>query len=338
MNKKTIITILLALVAVTGQGQTINWRIEGTVENASSTDTLIVINALNRKEITTLPVKDGRIQPVNGTLDEPAVCMIGRRGRNRWIRELVLEEGTVNISVDMNAGYLRNVGGTPLNDEVGALLALQFQKADHDTYHKKMYDAVTGIVTKHPDHVISPFLISSRIYVHTPTESLSLIDKLSTRLKASPDMDRLKEQLVVEQETEVGRMFKDMKGITPDGKPINLSDFVGRGNYVLADFWASWCSPCIAEIPHVIELHEKYKDKGLKVIGITVRDAPEKSGKMVEEKHIPFPQIYESKPMSTYGVLGIPYTILFAPDGTIIERGPLFVVEKIISAIFDESK
>ena len=238
----------------------------------------------------------------------------------------------------MNAGYLRNVGGTPLNDEVGALLALQFQKADHDTYHKKMYDAVTGIVTKHPDHVISPFLISSRIYVHTPTESLSLIDKLSTRLKASLDMDRLKEQLVVEQETEVGRMFKDMKGITPDGKPINLSDFVGRGNYVLADFWASWCSPCIAEIPHVIELHEKYKDKGLKVIGITVRDAPEKSGKMVEEKHIPFPQIYESKPMSTYGVLGIPYTILFSPNGTIIERGPLFVVEKKISAIFDESK
>ena len=59
---------------------------------------------------------------------------------------------------------------------------------------------------------------------------------------------------------------------------------------------------------------------------------------MVEEKHIPFPQIYESKPMSTYGVLGIPYTILFAPNGTIIERGPLFVVEKKISAIFDESK
>ena len=132
--------------------------------------------------------------------------------------------------------------------------------------------------------------------------------------------------------------FGNFDVFTPDGKPINLSDFVGRGNYVLADFWASWCSPCIAEIPHVIELHEKYKDKGLKVIGITVRDAPEKSGKMVEEKHIPFPQIYESKPMSTYGVLGIPYTILFAPNGTIIERGPLFVVEKKISAIFDESK
>lgn len=133
-------------------------------------------------------------------------------------------------------------------------------------------------------------------------------------------MDRLKESLLLAIETEEGKMFKELKGVSPDGKPTAISDFVGKGSYVLADFWASWCGPCKAEMPDVIALYEKYKDRGLKVIGITVNDTPEKSDSIVKLMGIPFPQIYESKPMSIYGITGIPHTILFAPDGTILSR------------------
>ena len=336
MNKKTIITILLALVTMTGWGHEINWRIEGTVENAAPSDTLYVIDAEKQKEIAILYVKDGKIIPTSGTLDEPAICCIAKKGMQGWIREFVLEDGTVNIGVDLKVHYLRHIGGTPMNDELKQTLALQFQKLDHETYHKKELEEITGIVSRHPDHIISPFLIESCKIIFTPTESLALIDRLSPELQQGADMDRLKESLLVEQETEVGRMFKEMKGISPDGKPTSISDYVGKGDYVLADFWASWCIPCRHEIPEVIALHEKYEGKGLKVIGITVHDSPEKSDKVVEQMRIPFPQIYESKPMSIYGVLAIPYTILFAPDGTILERGPLPVVEKKINKIFGE--
>ena len=336
--KQTIITIFFALVAMAGQAQSINWRIEGTVENAAPIDTLYVIDAEKQKEITTINVKDGKIVPASGTLEEPAICCIAKKGRKGWIREFVLEDGTINIGVDLKVHYLRSIGGTPLNDELKQTLALQFQKLDHETYHKNELEEITGIISRHPNHIISPFLIESCKMIFTPSESLALIDKLSPELQKSADMDRLKENLLVEQETEVGRMFKDMKGISPDGKPTALSDYVGKGNYVLADFWASWCVPCRHEIPEVIALHEKYKGKGLKVIGITVHDTPEKSDKVVKEMGIPFPQLYETKPMSTYGVLAIPYTILFAPDGTILERGPLPIVEKKINKIFGENE
>ena len=336
--KQTIITIFFALVAVAGQAQEINWRIEGTVENAAPIDTLNVIDAEKQKEIAILYVKDGKIVPASGTLEEPAICCIAKKGSKGWIREFVLEDGTVNIGVDLKVHYLRSIGGTPLNEELKQTLALQFQKLDHETYHKKELEEIAGIVSRHPNHIISPFLIESCKMIFTPSESLALIDKLSPELQKSADMDRMRENLLVEQETEVGRMFKEMKGISPDGNPTAISDYVGKGNYVLADFWASWCMPCRKEIPEVIALHEKYKGKGLKVIGITVHDTPEKSDKVVKEMGIPFPQLYETKPMSTYGVLAIPYTILFAPDGTILERGPLPIVEKKISKIFGENE
>lgn len=335
MNKKTIITALLALVAIAGRGQNINWRLEGTVENAAPNDTLTVIDNYRHKPLATLLVKDGIIVPASGTLDTPAVCRIVKRGRRGSIGAFVLEEGTTIISIDLEKVYILKVGGTPVNDDLAAFINEQNRKTDdHATYRQNMYNIVSNIVEKHPDHSVSPFLIDWCQLLFTPTQSLHLISMLSPKLQESSMVERRKEILLIEQETEVGRMFKELTGTAPDGKPVRLSDFVGRGSYVLADFWASWCKPCIAEMPHVVELYELYKEKRLQVIGITVDDTPEKSNAVIKEKGLTFPQLFESKPKSTYGVIAIPYTILFAPDGTIIARGALPMVEKKLTELF----
>ena len=317
---KYMITFLFVLVSMTSHAQTFTWRIEGTVANAAPNDTLMVIDAEKQRVITTLQVKDGNIVPASGTLDEPTVCCIAKQGRRGWIRMFVLESGTVNLTVDLDLVYLIRIGGTPMNDELMGVLSVQNTDMDMDTYVKKMCEVVSRIVSNHPDHPLSPFLIGQSKALFTSTESIGLIEKLSPDLQASPKMDKLKESLLLVQETEEGKMFKELKGVSPDGKPTAISDFVGKGSYVLADFWASWCGPCKAEMPDVIALYEKYKDRGLKVIGITVNDTPEKSDSIVKMMGIPFPQIYESKPMSIYGITGIPHTILFAPDGTILSR------------------
>lgn len=137
---------------------------------------------------------------------------------------------------------------------------------------------------------------------------------------------RISKQLDVFQkleETGEGKMFVDFSIPTSDGGEIKLSDYVGKGNYVLVDFWASWCGPCRREIPVIKDIQEKYKAEGLKVLGVAVWDEVANTQQAMEELAIEWPVILnaQSLPTDIYGISGIPHIILFGPDGTILSRG-----------------
>jgi len=122
--------------------------------------------------------------------------------------------------------------------------------------------------------------------------------------------------------TAAGAMFTDFE-VEYDGKTQKLSDYVGKGQYVLVDFWASWCGPCRQEIPNLINVYNNYKDKNLNVLGVTVSDKADDSKRAIEELGINYPQILgenNTAAAEMYGVMGIPHIILFGPDGTILAR------------------
>ena len=122
--------------------------------------------------------------------------------------------------------------------------------------------------------------------------------------------------------TAEGKMFADFS-VEYNGKSTKLSDYVGKGKYVLVDFWASWCGPCRGEIPNLIKVYNKYKGNKFEVLGVAVWDEPEDSEQAIAELGINYPQILNAQEEGTqpYGIQGIPEIILFGPDGTIVRRG-----------------
>ena len=109
---------------------------------------------------------------------------------------------------------------------------------------------------------------------------------------------------------------------TYKGTTQRLSDYVGKGKPVVADFWASWCGPCRREIPYLIDVYRKYGDKVV-VLGIATWDEPADTEQAIAEMQIPYPQIINAQKAGSdaYDIKGIPEIILFSADGKVLRRG-----------------
>jgi len=109
------------------------------------------------------------------------------------------------------------------------------------------------------------------------------------------------------------------------GSKANVDIAQFRGQYVLIDFWATWCGPCIKSMPALKALHAKYHDKGLVVIGISKDQAPAPLADYIRAEQIPWIQVYDDMPNHKFGdkfdVRGIPHAILLDPEGTVIWTG-----------------
>ncbi len=138
--------------------------------------------------------------------------------------------------------------------------------------------------------------------------------------------------------------FAGLPNITlPDlsGKQVSFSDF--KGKVVILDFWATWCGPCVAEIPHFKTLYEKYHDRGLEIVGVSVDvNAAKVVPPFVEEHEIPYTILLGNAGLQRkFNLRGLPTTYVIDRKGRVVEkllgyRG-IEVFEKLVEPLLNTS-
>jgi thiol-disulfide isomerase/thioredoxin len=130
----------------------------------------------------------------------------------------------------------------------------------------------------------------------------------------------------------------EITGMTTDGKKFDLKDL--KGKVVLVDCWATWCAPCVAEIPNIVGAHRKYKAKGFEVIGVSLDRTDQDIVRFLESRDIPW-QCLTSEDSAQLaeklGVRSIPCAILIGRDGRVVSmraRGPK--LERLLTHLIEE--
>ena len=265
---------------------------------------------------------DGTTMTFSGEVSEPALgqilCYITTPvSKGSATSPLILEPG--KITGDGNLSY----HGSKLNDAVSEAVDALKQCAGDSLAVLAVFDKFKNT---RPD-LATAFLLVKSIppvldlqrwidgYESMPetVQNHPFVQPYARSMYATRAAQRAREAMAV------GARYRDFHGRW-EGKEYRLSDYVGKGKYVLVDFWASWCVPCRKEIPYILDTYRKFKGKGLEVIGVAVKDYPEDTAKAAGELGIIYPFFNETDDSASgaYGIQEIPQILLIGPDGTIL--------------------
>ena len=208
-------------------------------------------------------------------------------------------------------------------------------------------DSIRAFVEEHQNSLVGVFLLSLKevsIYHSLLEDMMSeassvfaqhvlVKDKLEKMRQMARRFEAEREKKMTPEEREeqkkrqemdakikIGERFPDAKVKDNAGNMKLLSDYVGKGKYVLIDFWASWCGPCRHEMPNVKAAYEKYASKGFEVISISTDRKLKPWRAAIEELGMNWVQLLDVDASDIYGIYAIPRTFLVDPTGIVIDK------------------
>jgi thiol-disulfide isomerase/thioredoxin len=351
--------LLTLFCACTTQSQPNAYTVEGELNDTLFNGQKIYIMRFDDRKLIDSTLVEGNKFTFTGKVDTASLCRIDITQEVFGI--FILENGTIRVNLE----DYDQPSGTPMNEALAKIAAeedstftfysqkrkeFKQQYPDKEEYRKQwsayentLYQSweqrCRELYKGHNNDAVGFFLLYTNFMRGLDSEvQEAIINEFGPLLKSTRMVQETLKLIAGQKNTAEGKPFVDVKGKDAEGKEVALSDFVGKGDYVLMDMWASWCGPCRGEIPNLAQLYNRYKGKGFTVVGLFVWDEESNLKKSLEEEKITWPQVIdtEGNAMDLYGVSGIPQIILFAPDGTIVKRNlrgenMIQTVDKIMS-------
>lgn len=261
-----------------------------------------------------------------GHVDEPVVARIVMEGKR--LGNLVVENTEMKMKADGSVeSPLNNViddmtrRQQAIYNRYRAIELLPGKEAEKAELERSFNAVADSVFQANKDNAVGRYIFISQAY-DMEIDSLKAALEKYPQFKNSKRVAGILDAAEKRARTAVGQKFVDFE-IANDSTVQRLSDYVGKGKYVLVDFWASWCGPCIRETSVIKDLYNRYGPEGLEVLGVAVWDEPDNTRAAIAKHQIPWPQIINAQtvPTDLYGITGIPHIIIFGPDGTILSRG-----------------
>lgn len=262
--------------------------------------------------------------------------------------EVVLDNGNINVNLDS----VSLVTGSPMNDIYNSfkkkhadyetqIVTLIKNGADPDKYPtdprlRLLWDSSRDFKLSFIlDNIKNP--VGLRLFkndiVHNNFED-SIFQIILSQIPAEFQSDKLITESIESKRvsleknakrlTLVGKKYIDFDLITPENKAVKLSEYIGSSKFTVIEFWASWCAPCIAEVPQLNEVYDNYKDKGLKIISISLDTRMNDWQRVIKKVDAPWIHLSDLKGTPSalteaYGVDGVPHSLLIDENGIIIQ-------------------
>ncbi|MDN3582399.1 TlpA disulfide reductase family protein [Mucilaginibacter flavus] len=236
---------------------------------------------------------------------------------------------------DEYQAFVKATGGTVMqfakeaNAEISSTPELQndqdFIKEVGDRYHKKMDDHAAKQIQfakDHPDSYFGLVGLSEGIgNKFDPKQVFPIFNALKKEYQQTDAGKELKQRIEAMENIVIGAQAPAFTQNDVNGKPVSLASY--KGKYVLVDFWASWCSPCRAENPNLVDQYKIYKDKGFEIISVSLDSDHAKWANAIAADNLTWTHVSDLKGWNNavgqlYGVRAVPQNYLLDKDGKVI--------------------
>lgn len=323
--KKFIVMAAAAVMAVSCVNN--SYVIEGQLEGAED-QTIFLMNEKGEKSDSTAMVA-GAFK-FEGEVEKPALMYLAAE---RPFAIVYIENGTIAVKGSIEDPQSITVSGTTANDARTDFNAFQsefmagYREAAsevQDSLVEVYYSNIRERVAQNAGNLFGVKLYLSELsYDATAAEMLEQVEKFSPEMQLTDEVVKLKELATAKANVEVGKPYIEVVQNNMEGEPVALSSVVGEGKYVLLDFWASWCGPCMREVPYLLETYKQYHDKGFVIYGVSFDRDAEAWKSAVENKgmnwiHVSDVNYFDNQAATDYAIRSIPSNFLIGPDGTIV--------------------